>query len=226
MKKPKKKISKVTSDQLKAKLKQVSENESENNRIRLHRAISWLKCAEEQSDIPDLKFITLWISFNACYAEAYNEEFTEKERFREFVKKLVEHDSQELFFNILWNKFSGPVRLLIENQYAYKYFWAAQRNNNIEWEKSLNKSIKNSNYYLVNNEIDKLLEVVLDRLYTVRNQLLHGGATYKSKVNRSQVKDASNILEFLMPVIIDIMITKINDDWGDIKYPVVNYVPK
>ncbi len=67
----------------------------------------------------------------------------------------------------------------------------------------------------------ELLGLVLDRLYTVRNQLMHGGATYKSKINRSQVKDASKILEYLLPVIIDIMIENINEDWGEINYPVI-----
>ena len=63
--------------------------------------------------------------------------------------------------------------------------------------------------------------LVLDRLYTVRNQLIHGGATYKSKVNRSQVKDASEILSFLVPLIVDIMISNINEDWGSVNYPVI-----
>ena len=64
--------------------------------------------------------------------------------------------------------------------------------------------------------------MVLDRLYTVRNQLIHGGASYQSKVNRSQVKDASEILSFLVPLMIDIMITNINEDWGAINYPVID----
>jgi hypothetical protein len=51
--------------------------------------------------------------------------------------------------------------------------------------------------------------------------LIHGGATYNSKVNRSQVKDASEILGFLVPVIIDIMISNISEDWGVINYPVI-----
>ncbi|MDB2612612.1 hypothetical protein N9Z00_02485 [Flavobacteriaceae bacterium] len=63
--------------------------------------------------------------------------------------------------------------------------------------------------------------LVLDRLYTVRNQLIHGGATYQGKVNRSQVKDASEILSFLVPLMIDIMITNINEDWGTINYIVI-----
>ena len=67
----------------------------------------------------------------------------------------------------------------------------------------------------------ELLGVVLDRLYTVRNQLIHGGATYNSKLNRAQVNDAGQILEFMMPIIIDIMITNMDEDWGVINYPVI-----
>ena len=84
-----------------------------------------------------------------------------------------------------------------------------------------NQSKIDSGNYLAYQKVDKLLEVVLDRLYTVRNQLIHGGATYKSKVNRSQVQDANQILEFLIPIVIDIMITNIDDDWGEINYPVI-----
>lgn len=74
---------------------------------------------------------------------------------------------------------------------------------------------------MAHQQVSNLLELVLDRLYTVRNQLIHGGATYQSKVNRSQVKDASQILEFLLPIIIDIMIANVDEDWGVINYPVI-----
>jgi hypothetical protein len=110
---------------------------------------------------------------------------------------------------------------LIDNKYAYKRFWDANKNSSIDWQGPFEKTKLDSKNYLEQQRVDKLLEVVLDRLYTVRNQLLHGGATYKSKVNRAQVKDATRILGFLMPVIIDIMITNIDDDWGEINYPVI-----
>jgi len=69
--------------------------------------------------------------------------------------------------------------------------------------------------------VDKLIEVLLDRLYTLRNQIMHGGATYKSKVNRAQVRDACNILKLFIPIIIDIMMEHWEEDWGEIYYPVV-----
>jgi hypothetical protein len=69
--------------------------------------------------------------------------------------------------------------------------------------------------------VAKLIEVVLDRLYMLRNQLMHGGATYKSKVNRAQVRDACNILKLFIPIIIEIIMENKNEDWGEIYYPVV-----
>jgi len=34
-----------------------------------------------------------------------------------------------------------------------------------------------------------VLSVVLSRIYTLRNQLMHGGATWNSSVNRDQIRD-------------------------------------
>lgn len=217
------KITVISASDLKEKSRNFDELVSENDRIRIHRSISWLKCAEEQNENPDLKFISLWIAFNACYADGdfSNHSLTERKRFKEFISKLIEHDKDRLIFNLLWDKFSGSVRLLIENKYTYNLFWDAKRNKSIRWEPDFNRSKSDCWNYLAHQEVDKLLEIVLDRLYTVRNQLLHGGATYKSKVNRAQVLDASQILEFLLPIIIDIMIKNIDDNWGEINYPVI-----
>jgi hypothetical protein len=63
---------------------------AENNAIRIHRAISWLESAYDVKENDDLAFISLWISFNACYAVQMpkDEILSEKENFRVFLKKL------------------------------------------------------------------------------------------------------------------------------------------
>jgi len=213
----------MSSSDLKRKLKQ-NKNLPENLTVRLHRAISWLKCAEENTTNHDLQFLSLWISYNACYAidEKSENELTERKQFKEFISKLVSYDHEKRFYNLLWQKFSGPVRLIIDNQFIYKPFWDAQRGENVNWKKLFDKSNEDANRYLSKNEVAKLIEVVLDRLYMLRNQLMHGGATYKSKVNRTQVRDACNILKLLIPIIIDIMMENRKEDWGDIYYPVIS----
>ena len=216
-------IKPIKSEELKAKLKALPENVSENDKIRIHRAISWLKSAEEHSNNPDIQFISLWISFNSCYASSDENDisFSEAKNFRDFVRKLIEHDEDNIIFELLWNKFSGAIRLLIDNKYAFKLFWDANFDNTVEWQSEFEKSNDQAMRYLSGARVDKLLSIVLDRLYTVRNQLIHGGATYMSKVNRAQVKDAGQILGYLLPVIINIMLENMEEDWGRIKYPVI-----
>jgi hypothetical protein len=104
---------------------------------------------------------------------------------------------------------------------VYKPFWDFQRGDIQSWEHLHRKSIEDAQKHLSSGDVPKLLEVVLDRLYTLRNQIMHGGATYKSKVNRSQLKDGCNILKLLIPVMIDIMIDNHGEDWGKIYYPVI-----
>ena len=67
----------------------------------------------------------------------------------------------------------------------------------------------------------RILLVVFDRLYVLRNQLVHGGATWNSSINRAQVKDGAAVLGWLLPVFIDIMLENPDQDWGKPFYPVV-----
>ena len=83
------------------------------------------------------------------------------------------------------------------------------------------KSIEKAYNCLSKQDIEGLMEIVLERLYTLRNSIIHGGASYNSSLNRKQLTDACNILHFLVPIIIDIMIENSQHNWGKIAYPVV-----
>jgi len=66
-----------------------------------------------------------------------------------------------------------------------------------------------------------VLSVVLSRIYTLRNQLMHGGATWNSSVNRDQIRDCRSLMGKLVPVVIEIMLDHPETLWGDACYPVV-----
>lgn len=59
-----------------------------------------------------------------------------------------------------------------------------------------------------------ILEELFDRLYVLRNQLLHGGSTWQGSVNRSQVQDGAAIMAFLVPHFINLMLDNPTTDWG------------
>lgn len=207
----------MLSSTLKRKLKDRKEA-PEEFKIRIHRAISWLGCSERQSPDADLQFLSLWIAFNSCYAMDLTEknQKSEREKFKKFVSTLIKNDYEGRIAKILWHKFSGPVRLLIGNPHVFKVFWDYHRGESIEWEYAHKRSILEANKYLSNNNTEGLLEIILDRLYVLRNQVMHGGSTYRSTMNRSQLVDGMRILEMLVPQIIDIMLQNPDEDWGRI----------
>ena len=75
--------------------------------------------------------------------------------------------------------------------------------------------------FLMEGRTDAVLSIVFDRLYVLRNQLVHGGATWNSGVNREQVRDGARILMALIPAIIERMLDHPELDLGEIAYPVV-----
>jgi hypothetical protein len=210
----------MTTVQISRKLKDSTLTETLT--IRLHRALSWLKSAEKQDDNLDLKFISLWIAFNACYAVDLNgiSSKPEKAKLRDFTSSLVQFDRTRLY-NLFWEKYSGPVKVLIENKFVFEKFWEYNRGEANDYLPAFNKSIASATNCLSKQNIEGLIEIVLERLYTLRNQLIHGGATYNSKLNRSQLRDACNIMQLLVPIIIDIMLDNGEHDWGEIAYPVI-----
>ena len=64
-----------------------------------------------------------------------------------------------------------------------------------------------------------LLGVVLDRLYVLRNQLVHGGATWNGKLNRNQLHDGCMILGALVPAIVSVMMHSTEFDDDPVAYP-------
>ena len=210
---------------LKLKLKTQRPSLSDTHATRLHRSISWLGCACEQENNQDLKLISLWISFNACFAvdEGGSESLAERYAFQRFIEKIVSHDQSDGIYASLWQTYSGPVKALIKNPYVFHDFWAAKRldKQDESWRARFDESSVAALNCLSRKQVPELLSIVLDRLFVLRNQLLHGGATYQSQVNRAQVADGGQLLGSLLPNMIDIMLHTPEEDWGEIYYPVL-----
>lgn len=212
---------------LKHQLRSHRDDFSQVHSTRLHRSLSWLKAAGEQlqSDNMDQAFINLWISFSACfYIEG-------EEPIAPFIEKLVALDDQQRIYACLWNEYSSSVKALIKNPYVFAEFWQAQRLKGDQkegsevtndWRVSFDHSSVEALNCLSRKKVAPLFSIVLDRLYVLRNQVLQGGATYQSRVNREQVGDGIALLSNIMPIIISIMLNSSEEDWGEIAYPVIS----
>jgi hypothetical protein len=67
----------------------------------------------------------------------------------------------------------------------------------------------------------RTLEILFDRIYALRNQIIHGGATWNSRVNREQLRNATLLMDKLVPVLIYLILIDPTRDFGEIIYPVV-----
>lgn len=135
-------------EQLKAKQRRLRDSFPLPLTLRVHRSLSWLRRAEDEHEDLDVRFILLWIGFNAAYAG------------------------------------------------------------------DLDRALAEKNTAVV-------LSILFDRLYVLRNQVIHGGATWDSSANRNQVRDGAALLGCLLPVFVDLMMDHPDAEWAMPMYPVV-----
>ncbi len=204
--------------------------------LRIHRALSWLRRAEGERDDSDAAFIFYWIAFNAAYAADVDAEpqapqppagrrDPERRKFDEYFRKLIDLDRNRLIYDALWERFSGSIRVLMENQYVFQPFWDYHNRapgHDAHWETQFDSSRSRIRGALARRDTRLVLNTLFARLYVLRNQLVHGGATWNSSVNRHQVSDGARIMAFLVPVFIDLMMEHPEIDWGPPYYPVVS----
>ena len=195
--------------------------------LRIHRTISWVGRAEKSSDDNDARFIFLWIAFNAAYAGGSQYRYTspgERMMFSEYFARLVSVDADKRIYNAIWQRFSGPVRLIMENKFTFHPFWQYQ--NGVEgyedWADRFRLSAQAFSSAFQSGDTVKVLCMVFDRLYVLRNQLVHGGATWNSAINREQLRDGAAMLGFLLPVFADLMMDYSKEDWGTPLFPVIS----
>ena len=83
-----------------------------------------------------------------------------------------------------------------------------------DWEERFRASQRRFARVLQARDTVAVLSLVFDRLYLLRNQLVHGGATWDNRVNRDQVRDGVAIPAFLMPVFVDVMMGHTHERLG------------
>lgn len=217
-------------EKLKEKQRSIRDSFPVELTLRVHRALSWLRRGEAEEGDLDVRFILLWIGFNAAYAgnieralEGEGGAGNERERFDRFFAALVEMDQGNRIYDMIWKRFSQEIRLLLDNRYVFAPFWKhhAGETGGGGWEITFESAKKAANNALSAGNTAVVLSILFDRLYVLRNQLIHGGSTWDSRANRSQVRDGAALLGCLLPVFIDLMMDNPQREWTMPAYPVV-----
>lgn len=215
-------------DVLKAKQRQRRQGFATPLALRVHRALSWLKRSEDVFSDDDVRFILLWIGFNAAYAgdvglAVGGQSQHERSQFKQFFTTLVSFDEQHRIYNLVWDRFSQEIRVLLSNQFVFAPFWHHQNGipGYTNWPEMMEREHVATGSALRSHDTATILSILFGRLYVLRNQLVHGGATWNSAVNRPQVRDGSALLASLLPLFIDLMMDNPQHDWPMPTYPVV-----
>jgi len=142
----------------------------------------------------------LWIAFNAAYAHEIDSRnnFSERRLFLKYLKRLIKSDHNNLLYEIIWTEFPGSIRLLIENKYAFQPFWNFHngRLSEVEWKQRFENSKVTATRALGRQQTIRILAIVFDRLYVLRNQMIHGAphGTAASIETRSETAPISWVI--------------------------------
>ena len=134
--------------------------------------------------------------------------------------------------SILQERLDDRVRTLLGNPFVFCPFW--------RWfwdDKGDSKGVGSTADFRQKNaeawrnwdrgDVHGFLTEVLERLYTLRNQVFHGGFTYRGGKGREQIRDGAEIMAALVKATLNIMKADIKGDpdseaWQDIGYPTVS----
>ncbi len=225
--------------QIKERHRELRNDQEYNLRIRVHRSLSWLERALMCEDL-DGKLIFLWIAFNAVYAKdsgsktkksslektkEHAKQHDERKAYRQFFKRLCELDKKNRIDYLIWNEFANSIRGLLNNRYIHPAFWEYQRGEMDEekWKSRFRGARRRANECLKQRSTVGVLNVVFSVIYVLRNQLVHGGATWRGDVNREQIRDSARFLEKFVIAMLDIMVEEKEFQWEDIPYPPVDW---
>jgi hypothetical protein len=193
--------------------------------LRIHRSLSWLGRAGKEAEDPDIRFILLWIGFNAAYAaDLGGLRLSAREEVADYFRRLCRLDQQQRIYATVWSRFPQEIRLMLDNRYVFAPFWQHHNGEpgHADWEARLATEKQAILGALRRQDTPLVLRLLFERLYVLRNQLVHGGATWNGSVNRAQVRDGAAILGTLLPIFLDLMMDHPGEDWGRPYYPVID----
>ena len=189
--------------------------------LRIQRGLSWLKKANDLHNDLDLQYISLWVSLNAVYAQ---DAAPFEQGLQSFLQMLFQKDAEGKLERIVWEKFSQPVQALLNQNHLHQDFWDFQNKKMTlaRCQAGLAQEKRDCREAMTRRDTGALLTLLFGRLKALHHQLVQGGVSYGSAMNRKYLQDSCNVLGALMPVIILLLLENAQAmDLGNPFYPSV-----
>ena len=181
-----------------------------NLSVRIRRSLSWTERGQKEMGRGDLDaaFIFHWIGFDAI-CSGKPPYLNTKTKIDAFLKDVDGADRSLIYSSVIANE-SKTILTLVANAYVFDSFWDHYYNEwkSANWADSLIESVELVIDHLesgADGTLDTLV-ILFERLTELRNQLVHGGATWEDHVNRDQVEDSARIMSRLLPVFLEVVI--------------------
>ena len=198
-----------------------SEQDRHPTVIRVHRAFSWIAHVENLKADTDLDtaLICRWIAFNALYGQWNTETrdpVPDRRAWQAFLQRMLALDESGHFADAL----TGHRRLvmsILDDEYLSGFFWEDPSH---ERARKSKKSKYDARTWYLEQRWALILERLVERIYLIRCQLIHGAATYGGKLNRASLRHCSTMLALLLQAMLLIMVDHgADEDWGTMCYP-------
>ena len=178
----------------------------EDNRIRIHRAFTWLERAEScrEAELDD-RLLAQWSGISALFARwdaARGQPVPERTALAAFVKQLVATDHDGIVVATLERE-----RTLVTSMFGDRYL--ARHFDDVDVRE-----------LVARGRWERVLALLLERCALVHAQLAQGGATYGSRENRTVLKRTSMTLDAVALAAIQVVINHgYSEDWGALCWP-------
>ena len=195
-------------------------------RIRVHRCYIALKRAElveqEGSGVDvDAALVLRWIALNALYGSwdgQANMPVKDRVALDVFTSEVCRVDQGRRLHAALL-KVMQDAKALLENSFVIERFWR-----NPEWDQVRPQRGRAASFRddVIGGRTARALHALLIAVYFLRCQIVHGGATLGSSLNRSTVEPAARILSLLSSQMLACVTEHgLEMQWGEICYPPV-----
>jgi hypothetical protein len=166
--------------------------------------------------------VNLWIALNALYGQrptSPEERLTESGYFQDFLSRLDRTPSgKKALVSLIGRTHIANVGTeLVENKYLWTEWWEL---NLADYKKKSGEQLVRVKKAISHADSIQFFTEVFDRLHVLRNQIIHGSSSAKTRKNRDALYPAILLLEEILPCFIGLMIREGSSvDWPPVPFP-------